>query len=164
MVASRSCVAVSVFPSVYVVRGAYCKYYSYSTLNLFSRYSYKLYRVLFSPSRSDLLAEDPSCLLMVCCILSTCYCKRLTVLPCVVCQISSAAYFVCNPVSRVRWWAFSAYSVVICFSTSLYFWLVFWYSSIILVNYVFKLPLKSSIDFVLAVCVCSIPFIRSEDS
>jgi hypothetical protein len=29
---------------------------------------------------------------------------------------------------------------------------------------VLKLPLKSSIDFVLAVCECCNPFIRSEDS
>ena len=54
--------------------------------------------------------------------------------------------------------------VVICLRISLYFWLVFWYSSTIFVSYVFKLPLKSSIDFVLAVCECCNPFIRSEDS
>ena len=86
------------------------------------------------------------------------------VLPCAVCYSSSAFCFFWSPVSRVRQCAFSFYSVVICFSTSLYFWQVFWYSSTILLSCVLKLPLNSSISFVLAVWVCSSPFIRSDDS
>jgi hypothetical protein len=122
------------------------------------------YRILSSPSRSNPIAEDPPCLLMVCCILSTYYCKRTTVFPCVVCKVSSAAYFFYNPVSRVRWWAFSVYSVVICFSTSLYFWDVFWYSSTILLSCVLRFSLKSAITLVLVVYVFSNTFSLSEDS
>jgi hypothetical protein len=67
-------------------------------------------------------------------------------------------------VSCVLWCSFSFYNVDIDLSTSLYYWLAFWNSSTIFVSCVFRLPLNSSISFVLAVWVCSSTFIRSDDS
>jgi hypothetical protein len=64
----------------------------------------------------------------------------------------------------VLWCSFSFYSVAIYLSTSLYYWLAIWNSSTIFVSCVFRLPLNSSMSFVLAVCVRSSPFIRSDDS
>ena len=122
------------------------------------------YRILSSPSRSNPSVEEPPCLLMVCCIPSTYYCKRTTAFPCVAWLGSNAAYFFYSPVSRVRWWACSFYSVVMCFSTSLYFWDVFWYSSTILFSCVLRFSLKSAITLVLVVCACSNTLSRSEDS
>ena len=85
------------------------------------------------------------------------------VLPCAVCYSSSAVCFFWSPVSRVRQCAFSFYSVVICFSTSLYFWQVFWYSSTILSSCVLKLSLNSAINFVLVDQVLSSMFRRSDE-
>jgi hypothetical protein len=84
MVASRSCVVLLLVPSVNVFCGIYCTYYSYSALNFLSMYISMPYRILSSPSRSNPSVEEPPCLLMVCCIPSTYYCKRTTAFPCVV--------------------------------------------------------------------------------
>jgi hypothetical protein len=98
-VVSISDVFGSLFSPVLLIYGVYFRSFSWNILNLSSKYRSILYLSFSSPSRSNPLVWDPTTLVMVFLIPSTCTCSRCSAFPYVVYDFSRAVCFLWSPVS-----------------------------------------------------------------